>query len=224
MNLNIKKLLIIASLLLLPTTMMLTVASAAPTITDQKECEAAKGAWKIIPNTANSGYCDTTETPLPASVTATAVYTKEQCIAAKGDWVPGGTTPTGTEFAASCSNPTSLPPPPGGIPVENFKTPEGVCNQSNKGDSKCCDSANLSADNCDIVKFANTAFSAVAGFIGLAVTGNIIWAGIQYSMSQGDPSKAAKAKDRIRGAIIALIMFLSLSAFIEWLIPGGIFG
>ena len=82
---------------------------------------------------------------------------------------------------------------------------------------------NLDGSNCGIIALLNVIFNFVSGGIALAVIGNIIYAGIKYSMAQGDPSTAAKAKDRIRNAVIAFIMYLFLFAFIQWLIPGGIF-
>lgn len=92
----------------------------------------------------------------------------------------------------------------------------------NGGDCRS-ESGDLSAGNCKIIELLNTAFNLVSGAITLAIIGNIIYAGIQYSTAQGDPSKASKSKDRIRNALIAFLMYISLYAFIQWLIPGGVF-
>lgn len=84
-------------------------------------------------------------------------------------------------------------------------------------------SQDLDEDTCGIVDLLNTAFNFVAGGVAIAVIVNIIYAGIQYSTAQGDPSVAAKSKTRIRNALFAFVMYLSLYAFIQWLIPGGVF-
>lgn len=81
----------------------------------------------------------------------------------------------------------------------------------------------LNGENCGIVGLLNTVFNLVSGGIALAVIGNIIVAGIQYSTAQGDPSASGKAKNRIQGALIAFLMYLGLYAFLQWLIPGGVF-
>ncbi len=81
----------------------------------------------------------------------------------------------------------------------------------------------LNGENCKIVGLLNTVFNLVSGGIALAVIGNIIVAGIQYSTAQGDPSASGKAKNRIQGALIAFLMYLGLYAFLQWLIPGGVF-
>jgi hypothetical protein len=73
------------------------------------------------------------------------------------------------------------------------------------------------------VGLLNTFLNFVAGGVTLAVIGNIVMAGIQYSTAQGNPSTSAAAKKRITTAVMAFIMFLSLYAFIQWLIPGGVF-
>lgn len=96
-----------------------------------------------------------------------------------------------------------------------------ICRDERVNDD--CSQDNLDGSNCGIVKLLNVAFNLVSGAISLAIIGNIIYAGIQYSIAQGDPSKASKSKDRIRNAVIAFIMYLSLYAFIQWLIPGGVF-
>jgi hypothetical protein len=89
--------------------------------------------------------------------------------------------------------------------------------------NKCCLASDLNSDNCGIIAYLNIAFNFVSGGVTLAIIGNIVLAGIQYSTAQGDPSAVGKSKKRIRDAIIAFIMFLSLYAFIQWLIPGGVF-
>lgn len=51
----------------------------------------------------------------------------------------------------------------------------------------------------------------------------IVIGGIQYSLSKGDSGAVASAKKRIVNALLALLAFIFLRAFLEWIIPGGIF-
>ena len=97
---------------------------------------------------------------------------------------------------------------------------------SNVPDDKddCSDpSSNLNEDNCGIIKLLNIVFNFVSGGVILAVIGNIIFAGIRYSTAQGNPSTSGAAKNRIRTAVMALLMYFLLYGFLQWLIPGGIF-
>lgn len=81
----------------------------------------------------------------------------------------------------------------------------------------------LNGENCGIIDILNTVFNFVSGGVALAVIFNIIIAGIQYSTAQGDPSAVGKSKKRIMDAVLALLMYAMLYAFIQWLIPGGVF-
>lgn len=59
--------------------------------------------------------------------------------------------------------------------------------------------------------------------VGVIVTIMIVIGGIQYSLSKGDSGAVASAKKRIVNALLALLAFIFLRAFLEWIIPGGIF-
>ena len=124
--------------------------------------------------------------------------------------------PTTGEFAGGAQ------PPSSGDSIGKASDPSGC----DKAGNDCCQARagqDLTAENCGIIGLLNTVFNFVSGGIGLAVVINIIYAGIQYSTAQGDPSAVNKSKTRIRNALIAFLMYLSLSAFIQWLIPGGVF-
>jgi len=78
-------------------------------------------------------------------------------------------------------------------------------------------------DKCDLFKkYLNPTINLLSALVGLVVVGSVIIGAIQYSASEGDPQKAAKAKSRIMNSVIALVAFIFLFAFLQWLIPGGI--
>lgn len=62
----------------------------------------------------------------------------------------------------------------------------------------------------------------VGAFAGIVAAGAIVWAGIQYAASQGDPQKVSSAKNRLLNAIIGLVFYVFLYAIIEFLVPGGL--
>lgn len=74
--------------------------------------------------------------------------------------------------------------------------------------------------NC-IVDDVNVVISVLAAGVGVVVIMSIILAGIQYITAGGDPQQISKAKTRIRNAIVALLAFTFLYAFLQWVIPGG---
>lgn len=69
-----------------------------------------------------------------------------------------------------------------------------------------------------IVKITNAVVAAVAVIIVIMIT----IGGIQYSTAGGDPGAVAAARKRITDAVIALVIFIFMYAFLQWIVPGGI--
>lgn len=77
---------------------------------------------------------------------------------------------------------------------------------------------------CDLVKkYITPTITVLAAIFGTVAAISIILGGINFTTSEGDPQKAARAKSRITNTIIATVAFLFLYAFLQFLIPGGIF-
>lgn len=56
--------------------------------------------------------------------------------------------------------------------------------------------------------------------VGLVIVGSMVYAGIQYTTSRGDPQATAKAIGRIRANVIALLIFAFAYAILNYVIPG----
>jgi hypothetical protein len=82
------------------------------------------------------------------------------------------------------------------------------------------DAKNCLAEN-PLIKKINDFVNLFTAAVGVAIVGAIIFGGIQYSASAGDPNKVSKAKKHIINAIIAFVAYFFLYAFFQWLIPGG---
>lgn len=83
--------------------------------------------------------------------------------------------------------------------------------------------SNCTTSNCDLVKtYLDPTVNVLSSMVALVVVASIIWAGIQYTSSEGDPQKVAKAKSRITNSIIAFLVFILLYAFLQFIIPGGL--
>lgn len=85
-----------------------------------------------------------------------------------------------------------------------------------------CDGGDLSASNCGITRYLILLINVLSGLVGITVVGVMIFAGIQYSVSSGDPGAAAAAKKRISNAILALVLFATMYGFLQWIVPGGV--
>lgn len=109
--------------------------------------------------------------------------------------------------------------------------PQNETIKRNQEEFECKKDPNLSEqqnlDKCvnenPIVATLRTIVNFLTVGVGMVITIVIIIAGIQYSTSQGDPQKAAKARGRAINAVVALAAYIFLSAFLQWVIPGGLF-
>ena len=62
------------------------------------------------------------------------------------------------------------------------------------------------------------AVMAVFSVVGIVVVGVIIFGGVRYSISQGDPGKVKKAKDTIMYAVIGLMVTLTAFAIVTFIV------
>ncbi len=103
----------------------------------------------------------------------------------------------------------------------NIKSKEdknGGKGQGGQGDH--CDAEH----NCDLVQlYVNPFIRVLSIVVGLVVAASLVMGGIQYSASAGDPGRASAAKSRITNTLLAFMAYAFLYAFLNFLIPGGIF-
>ncbi len=129
----------------------------------------------------------------------------QKCTGSNGDWVTGDRgasdhceCPSGSELVAMAC--------------------EGAAAQGNTTEDP------NSEDAQKILDYLQTGINLVTAMAGLAITAGFIIGGIQYSTSGGNPNAAAAAKKRIGSAVMALLALVFLYTFLQWLVPGGIFG
>jgi hypothetical protein len=58
--------------------------------------------------------------------------------------------------------------------------------------------------------------------VGVVVVGAIVVGGIAYASAQDNKAQIEKGIDIIRNAIIGLLLFIGMSAILNFIIPGGI--
>jgi len=94
-----------------------------------------------------------------------------------------------------------------------------------KDDTKCVPLGAKKVDLKDnpIVKNINKIVGVLAGLVGVVVVGTIILGGIQYATAGDKAEAVSAAKQRIINGLIALLAFLFIFAFLQWLVPGGVF-
>ena len=129
-------------------------------------------------------------------------------------------------FSSVLSSTTALAASPDGAntlaPVA-VATDPAACGQSIKA---CCDtnSASTTGDkpsDCGFIKRINDLITFLSVIVGIACALGIIIGGIEYSMSGGDPKRAASGKDHITKAVIAVVLYGFLYFFLQFIVPGG---
>ena len=98
-------------------------------------------------------------------------------------------------------------------------TSTDTCNNTTTSDSlkKC-------VQNNGITKDLQLIVNVLSAGVGIVVIAMIILGGIQYSIAGDNAQAVSAAKQRITNALLALFAYLFIFAFLQWLIPGGLFG
>lgn len=84
--------------------------------------------------------------------------------------------------------------------------------------------ANCKSISCNaIIKdYVEPGIKVLIAMMGVVVAISIVVAGIQYGSAGSDPGKVAAAKKRLSSALLALVTYLFMFAFLQWLLPGGV--
>ena len=128
---------------------------------------------------------------------------------------PEGTCESGDEICNATIESTVDPAACTAAANANQPLPQGCPSDANQ---KC------TKNSCDLIKkYVNPAIEVVTAIFGLIAIASLIMGGIQYSASAGDPQKVTEAKKRISNTLLAIIAYLLLFSFLQFLIPGGLF-
>jgi hypothetical protein len=159
------------------------------------------------------GCTSLTRTKCLSSETGTA----PNCVPKATDPTP--TDPTTPDDTTPVNDTTGDTAPIGDLGTCTAADPGKYCNSDPA--LKC---GTTSSKQCDFVaKYVNPAIALLSVAFGLFATISIILGGIAFATSAGDPQKASKAKARITNTVIAVVAYMFLYAFLQFLIPGGLF-
>lgn len=59
--------------------------------------------------------------------------------------------------------------------------------------------------------------------VGIAAVGAIVYAGVLYITARDNAGQVSKAKTMIMNTVIGVVAYLLMWAFLQWIIPGGVF-
>lgn len=110
------------------------------------------------------------------------------------------------------------------IPGDKIKPQPNPAAENTCNPGESCSVTRILGNNSLIVMYINPIIRTLTAIIGVVIVIALVVSGIQYSASGGDPSAIAAAKKRIMNVIIALLAYIFMAAFINWLLPGGLIG
>ena len=78
-------------------------------------------------------------------------------------------------------------------------------------------------DKCGIAYYIVVFTNALSALVGIAIVIMITVGGIQYSAARDNPQAVQAARTRIINALLALVVYLFMIGFLQWIVPGGVF-
>ena len=97
------------------------------------------------------------------------------------------------------------------------KCPDGSDAGAN-GLAGCSKLKENSANKNDLMEQANTIINVIIGVIAFVAVAFIIFGGVQYTTSAGDPGKVKKAKDTILYGIIGLVVSMLAYSIVNFVL------
>ena len=91
------------------------------------------------------------------------------------------------------------------------------------GDCKVGAGEKLNQSNCGIIYYVVLLTKTLSALVGIVIVVMMAVGGIQYAASRDDPAQVAGAKKHIQNTVMALVFYLFALAFLQWLVPGGVF-
>lgn len=99
-----------------------------------------------------------------------------------------------------------------------------LINASNSGSFDAdCDEETLNKENCGIIAYLVLFINVLSAIAGIVIVSMVVYGGIQYSAARDNPQAVQSAKSHITNAILALVLYLFFYAFLNFIVPGGVF-
>jgi len=95
-------------------------------------------------------------------------------------------------------------------------------NAANQASNCTTDCKQVNAQQCGIIKWLVLVINFLAAGVGIIVVTMIIIGGIEYTTSADNPQQVANARKKIINALLALVSFIFLYAFLNFIVPGGV--
>ena len=75
---------------------------------------------------------------------------------------------------------------------------------------------------CGIIAYLVDFINILSGLVGIVCVVMIAVWGLQYTVSRDNPQMVAQARQRMVQTVLALVGYLFIYAFLQWIVPGGV--
>lgn len=113
----------------------------------------------------------------------------------------------------------------GGVETSIIDCDQTGCknNEPTDADGKCPDGSEPDLENTGLWGLLMLVINILTAGIGIAAVGGIIYGSILYTTSGGNADQVKKALQIIRDVVIGLLMYVLMYAFLNYIVPGGMF-
>lgn len=91
------------------------------------------------------------------------------------------------------------------------------------GEYVCASGDKACLSNNPIMQWTLYFINLLSLLVLVGATAMMVFAGIEYMSAADNPQRVQSAKKKIFGVILGLIAYFFMFAFLQWLVPGGIF-
>jgi hypothetical protein len=107
-------------------------------------------------------------------------------------------------------------------PAVAYAAPTACGDSDHGGPVKVSIDLNCTGHGNPILDLAFGIIRFISYGVGLVIIGSLVYAGIQYTGSRGEPNAVAQAVKRIQANVFALLLFIFAFAIVNYLIPGAL--
>lgn len=101
--------------------------------------------------------------------------------------------------------------------------PAGAITSAPANYSGDCEDPNPGKENCAIIAYLLDFINILSAVVGIVSVIMIAVWGIQYTVARDNAQMTATARLRLLQTVLALVAYLFVYAFLQWIVPGGVF-
>lgn len=100
----------------------------------------------------------------------------------------------------------------------------GTCGGVNTSIINCSQGGGTDVKDSGIWGILMLVINILTAGVGVAAVGGIVYGAVLYTAAGGSPDQVKQAREIIKNTVIGILAYAFLYSFLNYLIPGGLFG